>query len=56
MRLTAEGAYDDATEGEGEALRSCDCVALLVERREEGRELRGGGGGVWEEAFLMCDG
>jgi hypothetical protein len=50
----ADGADDDATEGEGEALRSFDWVALLADRRDDGRELSGGGerGGL-EDVFLM---
>jgi len=46
VRLMAEGEDDDATDGAGDALRSFECVALLAESREEGRELVGGGGGV----------
>jgi hypothetical protein len=54
VRLIADGAEDDATEGEGEALRSFDWVALLAERRDEGREFSGGGErGGFEEEFLM---
>ena len=45
-RLMAEGADEEATEGQGDALRSFEWAALLVERRDDGRELTGGGGGV----------
>jgi hypothetical protein len=49
----ADGEDDDATDGEGDALRSFESVALLAERRDEGRELRGGGGGVCEAVVFM---
>jgi hypothetical protein len=49
----ADGEDDDATDGEGDALRSFESVALLAERRDEGRELRGGGGGVREAVVFM---
>ena len=37
----------------GEELRSLECVKLFTERRDEGLELIGGGGGVREEEFFM---
>jgi hypothetical protein len=49
----ADGDDDDATEGQGDALRSCEWVALLAERRDEGREFMGGGGGVRDEGVFM---
>jgi hypothetical protein len=49
----ADGEDDDATDGQGEALRSLECVALFAERREDGREFMGGGGGVRDDVVFI---